>query len=47
MNMNNNTLKAIEKICIALIAISFFILIGVVAVYDSSSNCQEAVQLIQ
>lgn len=43
--MNNNTLEAIEKICIALIAVSFFILIGIVATHEASLTPQDNPQL--
>lgn len=43
--MNNNTLEAIEKICIALIAVSFFILIGVIATSDAPLTPQDNPQL--
>jgi hypothetical protein len=43
--MNNNTLEAIERICIALIAISFFILMGVIATHDAPLTPQDNSQL--
>ena len=43
--MNNNTLEAIEEICITLIAVSFLILIGVITTHDVPLTPQDNSQL--